>query len=97
MPAQRADDFRILSVVNRDGVPQEIPERHMVPAIESEFSTLEGFDDLPESFGVLIGRFFLFCHESFSFRDKQKSPAGLFLRGCVSVLNFGYKLTANSS
>jgi hypothetical protein len=48
--ALRADDFRILSIVNCDVVPQEISERHMVSAVELEFSAFEGFDNLLQIF-----------------------------------------------
>ncbi len=46
MAALRADDYRMLAVVDRDGIAEEITECHMMPAIEPEFSPLKAFDDL---------------------------------------------------
>lgn len=59
MAALSADDFRMLAVVNRDGIAEEITECHMMPAIEPEFPPLEAFDDLSQ--GLLAFVSFSLC------------------------------------
>lgn len=59
MAALRADDFRMLAVVNRDGIAEEVTECHMMSAIEPEFSPLEAFDDLSQGLLTLVS--FSFC------------------------------------
>jgi hypothetical protein len=48
MAALRADDYRSLAVVNRDGITEEIPECHMMSTIELELSPFKAFDDLSQ-------------------------------------------------
>jgi hypothetical protein len=74
MTAQRADDGRIISVVNGDGVSQEMPEGDMMPAIELEFSAFEGFNNSFQNLRILVGSLLFFRHDWRSFLENKKAP-----------------------
>ena len=45
VPALRADDFRVLAVEDGQVVPQEMAEGDVMPAVEAELLSLEGFEN----------------------------------------------------
>ena len=89
----------MIPIIDRDGISQEIPERHMMPAVEFEFSAFEGLDDLLQRIGVLVGLFFFFGHGGFSFLENKKAPedysqgADLLCCGC----SMNYRLMTGCS
>jgi hypothetical protein len=97
MAALRADDYRSLAVVNRDGIAKEITECHMMPAIEPEFSPPESFDDLSQgllafvSFPLYPGHGVLLSYEfhpvtalmEFSWRRRVVETQGVIQFGRV--------------
>lgn len=89
----------MISVVDGDGVSEEISEGDMVSAIELEFSAFEGLDDLLQRIGVLVGLFLFFGHGGFSFLENKKAPedysqgAALLCCGC----SMNYRLIIDSS
>jgi len=84
----------MFSVVDSDGVPQEIPERDAVPTIELKFSAFEGCDNLFQDLCILVGCFLFFRHGCVPFIKKApvdcSQGADLLCCGCTDELQAHY-------
>jgi hypothetical protein len=67
------DDFHFFSVPDNDVIPQELPERHMMTAVELELPPFQPLQLLPQHVCLLVLFNLFFCH---CILQNKKSPSG---------------------
>jgi len=86
MAALRTDNVGMLSIIDGDRIPEEVPQGDVVATAKFELSAFEALDDLLQDLRILVGCLLFFCHSLFSFLRNKKAPKdfsqGANLSGC---------------